>query len=112
MIVISDTTPVISLLKAGKLNLLHQLYSSILIPSAVYNELTSNTNFKVEANQVEKCSFISVMDVENTSSVNILRNVTGLNAGESESIVPTECFYYFPNVSPYLSIQFFFCILV
>lgn len=32
MIVISDTTPVISLLKAGQLRLLQELYGTVLVP--------------------------------------------------------------------------------
>ena len=43
MIVISDTTPLISLLKIGKLELLENLLHEILIPQAVYEELTSNS---------------------------------------------------------------------
>ena len=38
MIVISDTTPIISLLKAGQLELLHKLYKTVLVPQAVYRE--------------------------------------------------------------------------
>ena len=43
MIVVSDTTPIISLLKAGQLELLRKLYATVLIPTAVYRELTENT---------------------------------------------------------------------
>ena len=38
MIVISDTTPIISLLKANCLELLEKLYGKVLIPKAVYRE--------------------------------------------------------------------------
>ncbi len=40
MIVISDTTPILSLLKAGHLELLEKLYGNVLVPNAVYHELT------------------------------------------------------------------------
>ncbi|MBP3476671.1 MAG: hypothetical protein J6K48_10175 [Lachnospiraceae bacterium] len=39
MIVVSDTTPVIALLKAGQLDLLQKLYHTVIIPEAVYQEL-------------------------------------------------------------------------
>lgn len=39
MIVISDTTPVISLLKIGRLDLLERLFGGVFIPDAVYAEL-------------------------------------------------------------------------
>ena len=42
MIVVSDSGPLISLMKAGQLNLLHNLYDEILIPEAVYSELTGS----------------------------------------------------------------------
>ena len=42
MIVVPDTTPLISLLKINHLNLLEKLYDSVLIPKAVFSELTSN----------------------------------------------------------------------
>ena len=40
MIVISDTTPLISLLKIGRLNILEILFGSVQIPKAVFAELT------------------------------------------------------------------------
>ncbi len=42
MIVVSDTTPIISLMKAGRLELLHKLFGTVYIPEAVYQELTEN----------------------------------------------------------------------
>lgn len=49
MIIISDTTPIISLLKANHLELLNILFDKVYIPQAVYNELVSNSKFKDEA---------------------------------------------------------------
>lgn len=37
MIVISDTTPILSLLKAGRLSLLKELYHTVVIPKVVFN---------------------------------------------------------------------------
>lgn len=44
MIVVSDTTPLISLLKIERLDLLKKLFENVLIPQAVYeeHELTSD----------------------------------------------------------------------
>lgn len=39
MIVVSDTTLVISLMKAGQLELMRQLFGVVYIPEAVYREL-------------------------------------------------------------------------
>lgn len=87
MIVISDTTPVISLLKAGQLRLLQELYGTVLVPEAVYRELTENPAYKREAEIIQSQDFLSVVPIENVKSVNILRAVTGLDAGESEAII-------------------------
>ena len=38
MIVVSDTTPLISLLKIGRLDLLEKLFGDIFIPQAVFND--------------------------------------------------------------------------
>lgn len=87
MIVISDTTPVISLLKANQLGILRELYGTVFVPEAVYRELTGNPAYKEEAEMIRSYDFLSVMAVENTKSVNILRTVTGLDAGESEALI-------------------------
>ncbi len=42
MLVISDTTPILSLIKAGRLDLLEKTFGRVLIPDAVYAELTRN----------------------------------------------------------------------
>lgn len=87
MIVISDTTPIISLMKTGRLELLHKLFDVVYIPSAVYKELTENESYPVEAQMVQECEFIFVEEVDNEKSVIILRNFTGLDEGESEAII-------------------------
>ena len=87
MIVVSDTTPVISLMKVGQLELLQKLFGVVYIPKAVYRELTENEVFSEEVKMVQECEFIYVEEVSNGKSVNILRNFTGLDAGESEAII-------------------------
>lgn len=52
MLIVSDTTPIITLTKMGHLDILKQLYGKVLIPNAVYMELTSNKKFVTEASQV------------------------------------------------------------
>ena len=51
MIVVSDTTPLISLLKIDRIDLLEKLFGNVLIPQAVYEELTMDERFKMEASQ-------------------------------------------------------------
>ena len=58
MIVVSDSTPLISLLKADQLNILQKLYHEILIPQAVYTELTINEKYADEAEIIKQCAFV------------------------------------------------------
>ena len=87
MIVISDTTPIISLLKANHLEVLQGLYGNVLIPKAVYRELTENPIYSEEAKTIKVLDFLKMVPVENVKSVNVLRSVTGLDAGESEALI-------------------------
>lgn len=90
MIVVSDTTPLISLLKIGRLDLLEKLFGNVIIPQAVYEELTVDERFKLEAEQLRQKEFITVQTVKNPDSVSILKRATGLDQGESEAIVLTD----------------------
>jgi predicted nucleic acid-binding protein len=55
MIVISDTTPLISLMKIGQLDLVHRMFGEIQIPEAVFMELVSNRRFPEESGQIREC---------------------------------------------------------
>lgn len=62
MIVISDTTPIISLMKSSQLTLLQKLYGTVLIPAAVYRELTENPAYAKEAAVIRAIRYISLTD--------------------------------------------------
>ena len=87
MIVVSDTTPLISLMKVSKLGLLEPLFQEVLIPVSVYAELTTNPNFEDEARQIKDCPFIKVVTVKEHKAVDVLQRSAGLDLGESEAIV-------------------------
>ena len=90
MIVVSDTTPIISLIKTKQLELLKNLFNEIIIPKAVFTELVSNNVFATEAETVRNCPYIRIKDVTEKRSVSILQEATGLDAGESEAIIMAE----------------------
>ncbi|MCM1537482.1 MAG: DUF3368 domain-containing protein [bacterium] len=87
MIVVSDTTPIISLMKAGQLKLLHDLFDMVYIPNMVYRELIDYDAFPEESKMVQECEFLFVEEAENEKAVAILQKLTGLDAGESEAII-------------------------
>jgi hypothetical protein len=41
MIVVADTTPIITLMKLQRLDLLEKLFGAVIVPNAVYEELIS-----------------------------------------------------------------------
>jgi predicted nucleic acid-binding protein len=90
MIVVSDTTPLISLLKIDRLDLLEKLFGQVLIPKTVFNELTDDVRFKEEAEQIKSSEYIKIKSVINNESVGILKKNTGLDQGESEAIILTD----------------------
>ena len=90
MIIVSDTIPIISLMKIDQLDLLEKLFKKVKIPVAVYHELTTNQKFKQEAELIKSKTFIDVARVVDTKSVSILQRATGLDKGESEAIVLAE----------------------
>ena len=90
MIVVSDTTPLISLLKIKRIGLLEKLFGEVVIPQAVFTELTVDIRFDEEAEVIKNEKFISVKEVSNMASVNILKRATCLDQGESEAIVLSD----------------------
>ena len=87
MTIISDTTPIISLIKINRLDLLEKLFEEVLIPEAVYRELTTNALFENEAKIVKTSSFLKPSSVQNRKSLQLLQAVSGLDDGESEAII-------------------------
>ncbi len=90
MIVVSDTTPLITLLKVQHLDLLKKFFGEVQVPQAVFDELTSNDKYDDEVAQFKRCTFIKIVEIEDEKTVDILRRATGLDLGESEAIVLTD----------------------
>lgn len=90
MIVVSDTTPLITLIKASLLDVLYNLFDEILIPDAVYAELSASNEYQDEEEIIKSSPFIKVVSVENNQSIRRLQETTGLDLGESEAIICAE----------------------
>lgn len=89
MIVVSDTTPLISLLKIRRLELLRSLFGEVQIPEGVFSELTANPDFAEEAEEIRNCDFIRIQSVD-SREVSLFQRTTGLDLGESEALVLTD----------------------
>lgn len=82
--IVSNTSPISNLAAVGQLNLLQQLYRTILIPVAVYQELMDERAGETVIAAVRAATWIEVQSVKNQELVNQLRN--RVNIGEAEAI--------------------------
>ena len=81
--VVCNTTPILSLLKVGRLHLLKDMYGEIIIPRAVYNEIEVGKYWKYYID-LSKESWISI---QNIKDVTILDLFLDLDRGEAEVII-------------------------
>jgi len=81
--VVSNTTPIISLLKLSRLDILKELYTEISIPLAVYQEIEAGKN-KRYYQDLTNLSWINIVNIQDR---NALKYFLDLDAGESEAII-------------------------
>ena len=84
MIVVSDTTAVSNLVQIGHLELLKKIYSRIIIPKGVHDELLVLDKFEIPIQEILKSDWIEVRKVE--SEVLLKKFSTELDLGEAEAI--------------------------
>jgi predicted nucleic acid-binding protein len=81
--VVCNTTPIISLLKIERLDLLENLYSTVIVPGAVWQEIEQGRNGPFYTD-LRSLPYIVIQSVGNTAAVDYL---TDLDRGEAEVIV-------------------------
>lgn len=81
MIIVSNSSPIISLSSVGRIDLLEKLFSEIHIPSHVYTEIKAKNKYGF--NEVDSI-FIKVTEIKNKNSSLILE--TEIDKGEAEAI--------------------------
>jgi len=84
MSTVSNASPLISLARIGKLDLLRQLYGELTIPSAVWQEVVIEGVGQPGASDVEAAAWIKRRAVTNRELVRALQQE--LDAGEAEAI--------------------------
>ena len=84
MIVVSDTSPILNLRRIGRLELLVLLYGQVLIPPAVFAELTVKTDL-IPVTDIDFMSSLIIGTPKDQERVQELRH--SLDAGEAEAIV-------------------------
>lgn len=81
--IVSNTTPIISLLKIGKLSILKDLYQSIIIPKEVFNEIEKGKNKSYYINLLE-IEWIEIKEIKDKKSLSYFLD---LDKGEAETII-------------------------
>lgn len=81
--VVSNTTPIISLLKVNKLEILRELYTEVFIPYEVYQEIEAGKN-KDYYVDLTKIKWIKIEKIKNEKSLLFFLD---LDKGEAEAIV-------------------------
>lgn len=63
--IVSDSSPLISLARIGKLDLLHRLYGELLIPQAVWRELVVKGAGQSGVEEIKSAAWIKTVAVIN-----------------------------------------------
>lgn len=85
MIVVSDTSPIINLAMVGYLRLLPELFGNIIIPEAVFQEITEDLS-KPGALEIANSPWVLVRQATNQIFIDQLIDLEELDGGESEAI--------------------------
>jgi predicted nucleic acid-binding protein len=83
-VIVSDSSSLISLARIGKLDLLRRLYGELVIPQAVWNEVTVKGAGQAGAEELKSAAWIKTVTVANDELVLALQR--DLDAGEAEAI--------------------------
>lgn len=85
MIVVADSSPLIALARIGRLELLHSLFGTLLLPEAVWHEVVEAGMDKPGAGELAHADWIQRRTVSDAGLVALLSQ--DLGAGEAEAIV-------------------------
>ena len=88
MIIVSNTTPLSELAKINRLDLLHALFTTILIPPTVYTELTTGNHPATIS--VPAVTWIETRPVQQVARMAQLLQTPGLDRGECAAIALAE----------------------
>lgn len=85
MIVVSDTSPLINLAIIGELNLLPRIFGNIIVPAAVFDEITVQGADMPGADEIRMADWIEVRQCQDQALFHALKRI--VDAGEAEAIV-------------------------
>ncbi len=85
MVIISDTSPIANLIVIGQLDFLRDLFSEIIIPEAVNQEILFLKQSGKDIQAYENADWLKIKNPKDEAKVESLRK--DLDAGEAEAIV-------------------------
>jgi predicted nucleic acid-binding protein len=85
LIVVSDTSPLLNLIRIGHLELLHALYLEVTIPPAVQHELVASFEGSPLLDAAMSAGWLRV--IKPVDGMRVAQLTAHLDAGESEAIV-------------------------
>ena len=83
MIIVANTTPIISLASIGRLDLLEKLFGKIIIAQAVYDEIKAKRHYAYY--EIDKADFIEIRQIQGYLYKDFL--LKELDLGEAETII-------------------------
>lgn len=87
MIVVSNSSPLITLAKVGRLDLLPALYGSIAVPREVYQEVVVAGAGLPGSTQVAEAGWLEVRPLADPATLTAERAACGLGEGELAAIL-------------------------
>lgn len=87
MTVVSDSSPLITLAKIGRLEVLNHLYRTITITPEVYDEVVVRGSGLTGSIELATCKWIAVKPIENVGAHAAAREKFGLGIGETSAII-------------------------
>jgi uncharacterized protein len=86
VIVVSDSSPLITLARAQQLDLLREFYGQVAIPREVHEEVTVAGAGLPGAEEVQRASWIQVQPTPSEPSAAVKASCSGLGVGERSAI--------------------------
>lgn len=87
MIVVSDTSPISNLVLVQHIQLLPDIFGSIIIPEPVYTELLANGPDHPVTQLSQSADWLAVRSVTNLAAVEKLEQDRNLDLGEAHAII-------------------------
>jgi hypothetical protein len=88
--VVADSSPLITLAKIGRLDLLNRLYQTITVTPQVYDEVVVRGSGLTGSAEIAACRWIEVKPVHDVAALASAQQKFGLGGGETSAIILSQ----------------------